>query len=75
MPRLNDETIATLTNNFQKLSTIVLHNYVCGDNGQAAANFLSTISSLKRLEFILNPYYFYGLNETISSLKRCFNTL
>ena len=55
MPRINDETISTSANNWPKLSTIVLHNYVCGDQGQSATNFISSITNLKRFEIILKP--------------------
>ena len=48
MPKISEETISTLVNNWQKLSTIVLHNYVCGDGGQSATNFISSLSNLKR---------------------------
>ena len=53
MPKLNEETVSLVANNFPNLSTIVLHNYVCGDNGQSATNFLSSISNLKRLILVL----------------------
>merc|ERR1719219_1440035 len=52
MPKISEETISTLVNNWQKLSTIVLHNYVCGDGGQSATNFISSLSNLKRFNLM-----------------------
>ena len=62
MPTINEETISALVNNCPELSTIVLHNYVCGDGGQAVANFMSHLQNLKR--YFIVDYIDYSHSST-----------
>ena len=48
MPRIDEQVGSTLADNWPNLSTVLLHNYVCGDGGRAATNFISSLTNLKR---------------------------
>ena len=50
MATISDKSAYMLKTNCPCLSPVVLHNYICGDGGQAAANFVSHILNLRRLK-------------------------
>ena len=48
MPKIDEQVASNLADNWPNLSTVLLHNYVCGDGGRAATNFISSLTNLKR---------------------------